>query len=53
MCKAKPIGMTEMRLASLMFARSITVYTYQIACQHIRAHRIHEKAEKLISTFKF
>jgi hypothetical protein len=45
MCKAKPIGMKEMRLAPLMFARSITVYTYQIACQHIRAYRIDEKAE--------
>ena len=25
--------------------RSIAVYTYQIACQHIRAYRIDEKAE--------
>jgi hypothetical protein len=53
MCKAKPIGMREMSLIPLMGARSIMGFTYQIACQHIHAYRIDEKAEQLISTFVF
>jgi hypothetical protein len=37
--------MKEMSLVLFMGARSITVFTYQIACQHIHAYQIDEEAE--------
>jgi hypothetical protein len=41
---------TASRLHQLAYVvlRSIAVYTYQIACQHIRAYRIDEKAYSLV-----